>query len=178
MEYSYLFYGYYYNTVVENQNVTYNIPLAYILTAVFYFALCLIFIIARWVLQTHSHSASTISMWCVCVSVCVCVASQWRVSAWVELSVHPPLPHSMGANARVAVATGGSTMGDYSMIVFTGWDYSCLRDRDTKLKQKNIHYRLQVRGDLSHLARIRAREEKRDRHVSVYLSSAVLHSSH
>ncbi|XP_062255817.1 transmembrane channel-like protein 7 [Platichthys flesus] len=97
MEYSYLFYGYYYNKVVENEDVTYNIPLAYILTAVFYFAFCLICIVAR-----------------------------------------------MGANARVAVATGGHTMGEYSMIVFTGWDYSCLRDRDTRLKQKNIHYRLQV----------------------------------
>ncbi|XP_047196907.1 transmembrane channel-like protein 7 [Hippoglossus stenolepis] len=97
MEYSYLFYGYYSNTLVENKNVTYNIPLAYVLTAAFYFAFCLICIIAR-----------------------------------------------MGSNARVAVATGGSTMGSYSMIVFTGWDYSCLRDQDTKLKQKNIHYRLQV----------------------------------
>ncbi|XP_060937486.1 transmembrane channel-like protein 7 [Limanda limanda] len=97
MEYSYLFYGFYNDKVVENENVTYNLPLAYILTAVFYFAFCLICIIAR-----------------------------------------------MGTNARVAVATGGRTMGIYSMVVFTGWDYSCLRDRDTRLKQKNIHYRLQV----------------------------------
>ncbi|XP_051261441.1 transmembrane channel-like protein 7 [Dicentrarchus labrax] len=97
MEYSYMFYGYYNNTMVDDTNFSYNIPLAYLFTAVFYFAFCLIFIIAR-----------------------------------------------MGTAARVAVATGGSAVGNYSMIVFTSWDYGCLGDRATKLKQKNIHYRLQV----------------------------------
>ncbi|XP_022612217.1 transmembrane channel-like protein 4 [Seriola dumerili] len=97
MEYSYLFYGYYNNTMVEDRNFSYNIPLAYLFTAVFYFAFCLICIIAR-----------------------------------------------MGTAARVAVATGGSAVGNYSMIVFTGWDFGCLGDRATRLKQKNIHYRLQV----------------------------------
>ncbi|KAK1896179.1 Transmembrane channel-like protein 7 [Dissostichus eleginoides] len=97
MEYSYLFYGYYNNTMVEDKNISYNIPLAYLFTAVFYFVFCLICIIAR-----------------------------------------------MGTAARVVVATGSSTVGDYSMIVFTSWDYGCLGDRATKLKQKNIHYRLQV----------------------------------
>lgn len=62
------------------------------------------------------------------------------------------LARSMGTAARVAVATGGSAVGNYSMIVFTSWDYGCLGDRATKLKQKNIHYRLQVRGDLSHFS--------------------------
>ncbi|XP_036928882.1 transmembrane channel-like protein 7 [Acanthopagrus latus] len=97
MEYSYMFYGYYNNTLVEDSNFSYNIPLAYLFTAFFYFAFCFICIIAR-----------------------------------------------MGTAARVAVATGGSTVGNYSMIVFTSWDYGCLGDRATKLKQKNIHYRLQV----------------------------------
>ncbi|XP_054636867.1 transmembrane channel-like protein 7 isoform X1 [Dunckerocampus dactyliophorus] len=97
MEYSYLFYGYYSNTLVGDTNFSYNIPLAYLFTAVFYFAFCLICIIAR-----------------------------------------------MGTAARVAVATGGSAVGAYSMIVFTGWDYGSLGDGATKLKQKNIHYRLQV----------------------------------
>ncbi|XP_039973093.1 transmembrane channel-like protein 7 [Xiphias gladius] len=97
MEYSYLFYGYYNNTMVEDRNFSYNIPLAYLFTAVFYFAFCLICIIAR-----------------------------------------------MGTAARVAVATGGSAVGNYSLIVFTGWDYGCLGDRATQLKQKNIHYQLQV----------------------------------
>ncbi|KAE8288884.1 Transmembrane channel-like protein 7 [Larimichthys crocea] len=97
MEYSYMFYGYYNNTMVVNENFSYNIPLAYLFTAVFYFIFCLICIIAR-----------------------------------------------MGTAARVAVATGGSAVGNYSMIVFTSWDYGCLGDRATKLKQKNIHYRLQV----------------------------------
>ncbi|KAJ4930635.1 hypothetical protein JOQ06_024944 [Pogonophryne albipinna] len=97
MEYSYLFYGYYNNTMVEDKNISYNIPLAYLFTAVFYFVFCLICIIAR-----------------------------------------------MGTAARVVVATGSSTVGDYSMIVFTSWDYGCLGDRATKLKQKNIHYQLQV----------------------------------
>ncbi|XP_031155301.1 transmembrane channel-like protein 7 [Sander lucioperca] len=96
MEYSYLFYGYYNNTTVEDRNF-YNIPLAYLFTAIFYFAFCLICIIAR-----------------------------------------------MGTAARVVVVTGGSAVGNYSMIVFTSWDYGCLGDRATKLKQKNIHYRLQV----------------------------------
>ncbi|XP_042345811.1 transmembrane channel-like protein 4 [Plectropomus leopardus] len=97
MEYSYMFYGYYNNTMVEDRNFSYNIPLAYLFTAVFYFIFCLICIIAR-----------------------------------------------LGTTARVAVATGGSALGNYSIIVFTSWDYGCLGDRATKLKQKNIHYRLQV----------------------------------
>ncbi|XP_051921034.1 transmembrane channel-like protein 7 isoform X2 [Hippocampus zosterae] len=97
MEYSYLFYGYYGNTLVGDGNLSYNIPLAYLFTAVFYFAFCLICITAR-----------------------------------------------MGTAARVAVATGGGAAGNYSMMVFTGWDYGCLGDRATKLKQKNIRYRLQV----------------------------------
>ncbi|CAK6966114.1 transmembrane channel-like protein 7 [Scomber scombrus] len=121
MEYSYLFYGFYNNTIVVDSNFSYNIPLAYILTAVFYFAFCLICIIER-----------------------------------------------MGTAARVAVATGGSAVGNYSLIVFIGWDYGCLGDRATKLKQKNIHYRLQV--DL---------EEERIKKQAATLTSAqkiVLHS--
>lgn len=47
MEYSYLFYGYYNNTLVEDGDFWYNIPLAYLLAAVFYFAFCFICIIAR-----------------------------------------------------------------------------------------------------------------------------------
>uniref|UniRef100_A0A665VSW4 Transmembrane channel-like protein n=1 Tax=Echeneis naucrates TaxID=173247 RepID=A0A665VSW4_ECHNA len=97
MEYSYMFYGYYNNTMVADMNFSYNIPLAYLLTAAFYFAFCLISIIIR--------SVKSLS---------------------------------------VAVATGGSTVGNYSMIVFTGWDYGCLGDQATKLKQKNMLYRLQV----------------------------------
>ncbi|XP_041650307.1 transmembrane channel-like protein 7 [Cheilinus undulatus] len=96
LEYSYLFYGYYSNTMVDS-SFSYNIPLAYLFTAVFYFFFCLICITIR-----------------------------------------------MGTAVRVAVATGGSAVGNYSRIVFTSWDYGCLGDRATKLKQKNIHYRLQV----------------------------------
>uniref|UniRef100_A0A665VTI0 Transmembrane channel-like protein n=1 Tax=Echeneis naucrates TaxID=173247 RepID=A0A665VTI0_ECHNA len=47
MEYSYMFYGYYNNTMVADMNFSYNIPLAYLLTAAFYFAFCLISIIIR-----------------------------------------------------------------------------------------------------------------------------------
>ncbi|XP_037836038.1 transmembrane channel-like protein 4 isoform X2 [Kryptolebias marmoratus] len=98
MEDSFMFYGYYNNnTAVEDGSLSYNIPLAYLFTAAFYFAFCLCCIIAR-----------------------------------------------MGTAARVAVATGGRAIGNYSLIVFTGWDYGCLGDRATKLKQKNIYYRLQV----------------------------------
>ncbi|XP_061572953.1 transmembrane channel-like protein 7 isoform X2 [Cololabis saira] len=97
MEYSFMFYGFYNNTMVADDNFSYNIPLAYLFTAIFYFAFCLICMIVR-----------------------------------------------MGSAARVAVATGGSTVVNYSMIVFTGWDYGCLGDKATKLKQKNIHYQLQV----------------------------------
>lgn len=53
----------------------------------------------------------------------------------------------MGTTVRVAVATGGSTMSNYSMTVFTGWDYGCLGNQATKLKQRNIYYRLQVGKD-------------------------------
>lgn len=52
----------------------------------------------------------------------------------------------MGTAVRVAVATGGGATGSYSRILFTGWDYGCQGDRATKLKQKSIHYQLQVRG--------------------------------
>lgn len=96
IEYTYLFYGYYNSTVVEDRN-SYNIPLAYLFTAAFYLLFCLFCIIAR-----------------------------------------------MGTTARVAVATGGSTEGNYSMIVFTGWDYGCCGHQATKQKQQNIYYRLQV----------------------------------
>ncbi|KAJ0066543.1 hypothetical protein NL108_014526, partial [Boleophthalmus pectinirostris] len=50
----------------------------------------------------------------------------------------------MGTTARVVVATGGSTEGSYSMLVFTGWDYGSNGSQATKLKQQNIYYRLQV----------------------------------
>lgn len=45
MELSYLFYGFYKNTAVEDRTF-YNIPLAYLFTTVFYFAFCLICIVA------------------------------------------------------------------------------------------------------------------------------------
>lgn len=44
VELSYLFYGFYKNTF------SYNVPLAYIFTAVFYLAFCLLCIVARSVL--------------------------------------------------------------------------------------------------------------------------------
>ncbi|KAL0985180.1 hypothetical protein UPYG_G00153810 [Umbra pygmaea] len=97
MEYSYLFYGYYNDTVVDNSGFHYNLPLAYLLTSVFYFAFCLICIIAR-----------------------------------------------MGSTLHVAVATSSGAIGTYSKIMFTGWDYDCRGDQATKLKQKSIHYQLQV----------------------------------
>nr|XP_002664983.1 transmembrane channel-like protein 4 [Danio rerio] len=47
MEYSYLFYGYYNNTMIESDGFSYNIPLAYLLTAAFYFLFCFFCIIIR-----------------------------------------------------------------------------------------------------------------------------------
>uniref|UniRef100_A0A8C6WK03 Transmembrane channel-like protein n=1 Tax=Neogobius melanostomus TaxID=47308 RepID=A0A8C6WK03_9GOBI len=47
IEYTYLFYGYYKNPLVGNINFSYNIPLAYLLTAAFYLLFCLFCIIAR-----------------------------------------------------------------------------------------------------------------------------------
>ncbi|XP_059364751.1 transmembrane channel-like protein 7 [Carassius carassius] len=47
MEYSYLFYGYYNNSMIESNGFSYNIPLAYLLTAAFYFLFCLICLIIR-----------------------------------------------------------------------------------------------------------------------------------
>ncbi|KAL2084900.1 hypothetical protein ACEWY4_020418 [Coilia grayii] len=48
MEYSYMFYGYYNNTmVVVDESFSYNIPLAYLLTVSFYFLFCLFCIIVR-----------------------------------------------------------------------------------------------------------------------------------
>uniref|UniRef100_A0A3B4ACC0 Transmembrane channel-like protein n=1 Tax=Periophthalmus magnuspinnatus TaxID=409849 RepID=A0A3B4ACC0_9GOBI len=96
IEYTYLFYGYYNNTMVEGMNFSYNIPLAYLSTAAFYLLFCLVCIIA------------------------------------------------MGTTARVVVATGDSSEGNYSMLVFTGWDFGSNGNQATKLKQQNIYYRLQV----------------------------------
>lgn len=62
------------------------------------------------------------------------------------LPLSPPLFNSMGATARVVVATGGSAVRNYSMTVFTGWDYGSTDQTATVLKQKNILYQLQVRG--------------------------------
>ncbi|XP_055066390.2 transmembrane channel-like protein 7 isoform X2 [Misgurnus anguillicaudatus] len=97
MEYSYLFYGYYNNTMVVSEGFSYNIPLAYLLTAAFYFIFCLICMIVR-----------------------------------------------MGSVARAVVAAGGGAVGNYSMLVFTGWDHGLQGDRATKLKQNNLRYQLQV----------------------------------
>ncbi|XP_065154388.1 transmembrane channel-like protein 7 isoform X3 [Paramisgurnus dabryanus] len=97
MEYSYLFYGYYNNTMVVSGDFSYNIPLAYLLTAAFYFIFCLICIIVR-----------------------------------------------MGSVARAVVATGEVAVGNYSMLVFTGWDHGLQGDRATNLKQNNLRYQLQV----------------------------------
>ncbi|XP_021173817.2 transmembrane channel-like protein 7 [Fundulus heteroclitus] len=122
MEYSYMFYGYYNNTVVQDDNFSYNIPLAYLFTAVFYFAFCLLCIIVR-----------------------------------------------MGKAAQVAVTTGGRSVSNYSMTVFTGWDYGCLGSKATKLKQRNIYYQLQV--DLE--------EERLKKHAAslTLCSKVILYSS-
>ncbi|XP_048009325.1 transmembrane channel-like protein 7 [Megalobrama amblycephala] len=47
MEYSYLFYGYYNNSMIESKGFSYNIPLAYLLTAAFYFLFCFICMVIR-----------------------------------------------------------------------------------------------------------------------------------
>ncbi len=70
MEYSYMFYGYYNNTMVEDSSFSYNIPLAYLFTAVFYFAFCLICIIARSVPELSNNNNQDLNP-CVCVYVCV-----------------------------------------------------------------------------------------------------------
>lgn len=47
IEFTYLFIGFYNHTVVEDSNFSYNIPLAYLLTVIFYFVLWIISIVAR-----------------------------------------------------------------------------------------------------------------------------------
>ncbi|XP_017321089.1 transmembrane channel-like protein 7 [Ictalurus punctatus] len=47
MEYSFLFYGFYNNTEVTSNGFSYNIPLAYLLSAAFYFLFCLLCIVVR-----------------------------------------------------------------------------------------------------------------------------------
>lgn len=69
-----------------------------------------------------------------------------KAACKVPLPLPPPLLNSMGATARVVVATGGSAARNYSMTVFTGWNYGSTDQTATTLKQKNIHYQLQVRG--------------------------------
>lgn len=82
MEYSYMFYGYYNNTMVEDSNFSYNIPLAYLFTAVFYFAFCLICLIARSVpeLSNNNRDLACVCVFCVCVYVCSAVSVRVRVN--------------------------------------------------------------------------------------------------
>ncbi|XP_054849562.1 transmembrane channel-like protein 4 isoform X3 [Eublepharis macularius] len=47
MELTYLFYGYYQNSAVDFASFSYNVPLAYLLTAFFYLLFCLIWIVQR-----------------------------------------------------------------------------------------------------------------------------------
>lgn len=62
MEFTYLFIGYYNNTVVEDSNFSYNIPLAYLFTVIFYFVLWIISIVARSVSsQVYLQYASVFS---------------------------------------------------------------------------------------------------------------------
>lgn len=68
IEYTYLFYGYYKNTQMGDMNFSYNIPLAYLLTAAFYLMFCLFCIIvrmgttARVVVATGGSAEGTYSM--------------------------------------------------------------------------------------------------------------------
>lgn len=66
----------------------------------------------------------------------------------------------MGSAVRVVVATGSSAVGNYSRIVFTGWDYGCLGAQATILKRKNILYQLQVSRDLYYLTGDDGKEKK------------------
>lgn len=134
IEFTYLFIGFYNNTVVEDSNVSYNIPLAYLLTVIFYFVLWIICIVARSV----PYSSRVYFQYARVFSH---LSDKTNESTFKGLA---PRTHSMGTAARVAVATGGSAVGNYSMIVFTGWDYGSVDEKATKLKQKSLRYRLQV----------------------------------
>lgn len=68
-----------------------------------------------------------------------------RCLSWNYISPRLAVTDRLGTVARVAVATGGRTGDHYSMIAFSSWDYGSLGEKETKLKQKNILYRLQVR---------------------------------
>lgn len=147
MEFTYLFIGFYNNTLVEDSNFSYNIPLAYLLTIIFYFVLWIISIVARSVpdsSQVYFQYARVFSH----------LSDTMNEATFKGLA---PLTHSMGTAARVAVATRGSAVGNYSMIVFTGWDYGSMNEKATILKQKSIRYRLQVR---LHSAQCRGALEK------------------
>uniref|UniRef100_A0A8D0GT45 Transmembrane channel-like protein n=1 Tax=Sphenodon punctatus TaxID=8508 RepID=A0A8D0GT45_SPHPU len=58
MELTYLFYGYYKNSVVDFVGFSYNIPLAYLLTTLFYLFFCLLWVVRRSV-QRLRHSLVT-----------------------------------------------------------------------------------------------------------------------
>lgn len=132
MEFTYLFYGFYNDTVVDDSTFSYSLPLAYIFTIAFYFVFCFIGIVAR----------SVPDFYCLFVFSMHLTKMQNKGTSLLP----PPVSHSMGATARVVVASGGGAVGSYSMTVFTGWDYGSTNQTATTLKQKNIHYQLQVRG--------------------------------
>lgn len=61
-----------------------------------------------------------------------------------DINILGDLVVRMGGVMRLAVSTGGGAAEDYSMMVFTGWDYGLQGDRATKLKRNNIRYQLKV----------------------------------
>ncbi|XP_041072868.1 transmembrane channel-like protein 7 isoform X2 [Carcharodon carcharias] len=78
VEASYMFYGYYKFDV--HQNVIYNLPLAYLLTMVLYFLLCLCWIIRRIVSgfkqecmheTGYRHSAKIFTLWDFCIKATI-----------------------------------------------------------------------------------------------------------
>ncbi|XP_078427239.1 transmembrane channel-like protein 7 isoform X2 [Cetorhinus maximus] len=78
VEDSYMFYGYYKFDV--HQNVIYNLPLAYLLTMVLYFLLCLCWIIRRIVSgfkqecmheTSYRHSAKIFTLWDFCIKATI-----------------------------------------------------------------------------------------------------------
>lgn len=93
MEYSYLFYGYYNNTVAESSGFSYNLPLAYLLTAVFYFAFCLICVILRSVphaeqfhlaldVEIKNMNCASLTQGAIVLTGYCIPHSDWSLTAW------------------------------------------------------------------------------------------------
>ncbi|XP_029440136.1 transmembrane channel-like protein 4 isoform X2 [Rhinatrema bivittatum] len=127
IELTYMFYGFYENTVVEMIAFSYNIPLAYLITTLFYFLLSLVWTVVR------------------CVN-----------------------------GFKQSLVSEDSTLSNYSLKVFVGWDFCIGEETAVRLRQNSLRYELKTDLEEEALQRKQAARTRCQR-ARIYTLRAVLH---